>query len=158
MVVTRQYVHLALIPEGRLDILRAADTFRKWYSLDDKPVCVVCDRLFTGRQTEIQWDRRGRYLLKCPTSGCPSFAARWFFVNNAVAAGRMFCAAIQRQDKTSSSHPPNSPCYESGGCQKSFFNRTANRGDKDARVARIGSADIISKVTAYGGPLFSSIA
>lgn len=72
--------------EQRLDILRAADSFRKWYSLDDKRVCVVCDRVITGRQIEIERDRRGRYLLKCPTSDCPSVAAHWFFHGNAAQA------------------------------------------------------------------------
>lgn len=81
-----KYVHHALTPERRLDILRGADTFRKWSSLDDKRVCVVCDRVFTGRQIEIERDQRGRYLLKCPTIGCPSLAAHWFFNGNAAEA------------------------------------------------------------------------
>jgi hypothetical protein len=84
--VTPQYARDAITPEQRLDILRAADTFRKWYSLDDKRACVVCERVFTGRQIEIERDQRGRYLLKCPTSGCPSFAAHWFFTGNAAQA------------------------------------------------------------------------
>ena len=42
-----------ILPEQRLDILRAADDDRTWHSLDDKRVCAVCDRIFSGRQVEI---------------------------------------------------------------------------------------------------------
>jgi hypothetical protein len=84
--VIPQYARHAITLEQHLDILGAADTFRKWYSLDDKRVCVICDRVFTGRQIEIERDQRGRYLLKCPTSGCRSFAAHWFFEGNAAGA------------------------------------------------------------------------
>ena len=76
--------HLTL--EQRLEILRAGDGDRKWYSLDDKRVCVVCDRVFSGRQVEIRRDQRGRYLLQCPTEGCPSIAPHWFYVGNAATA------------------------------------------------------------------------
>jgi hypothetical protein len=72
--------------EQRLDILRAGDRLRKWHSLDDKRVCILCERIFTGWQIEISRDQRGRYLLTCPTNGCPSFAAHWFYVGNATAA------------------------------------------------------------------------
>ena len=76
--------HLSL--EQRLEILRAADGLRKWQSLDDKRVCVVCDREFTGRQVQISRDQRGRYLLQCPTAGCPSIVAHWFYGGNAAVA------------------------------------------------------------------------
>ena len=66
------------LPEERLAILKAADSARKWYSLDDKRVCVICDRVFTGRQIDIQSDRKGRYFLACPTPACPSNINQWF--------------------------------------------------------------------------------
>lgn len=72
--------------EERLDILRRADGIRKWHSLDDKRICVICERVFTGRQIEIHRDERGRYRLECPTEGCPSFVAHWFHVGNAAHA------------------------------------------------------------------------
>jgi hypothetical protein len=75
-----------LVPERRLDILRAGDGLRKWHSLDDKRVCILCERIFTGRQIDISCDQRGRYLLKCPTNGCASIAAHWFYLGNAAAA------------------------------------------------------------------------
>ena len=51
-------------PEERLAILKATDSARKWYSLDDKRVCVICDRVFTGWQIEIQSDQQ-RALFSC---------------------------------------------------------------------------------------------
>jgi len=67
-----------LPPEERLAILKAADSVRKWYSLDDKRVCTICDRVFTGRQIDIQKERTGHYLLTCPTPACPSNITHWF--------------------------------------------------------------------------------
>src|SRR3954470_248019 len=72
--------------EQRLKILRSADHERKWYSLDDQRACVMCDRLFTGRQVEIVRNQGERFLLKCPTEGCLSRAAHWFYAGNAATA------------------------------------------------------------------------
>jgi hypothetical protein len=71
-----------LTAEERLKILRAGDKLRTWSSLDDERRCVLCERILSGRQIEILRDQRGRYLLKCPTFGCDSFAAHWFYVGN----------------------------------------------------------------------------
>jgi hypothetical protein len=79
-------MHVHLAPEQRLDLLRQADTIRKWNSLDDKRHCIMCQRVFTGRQVDIQRDQRGRYLFKCPTEDCPSFIAHWFHVGSAPRA------------------------------------------------------------------------
>jgi hypothetical protein len=72
--------------EERLDILRAGDRLRKWRSLDDKRICLLCERVITGQQIEIWRDQRGRYLLKCPTDGCLAIAAHWFYIGNAATA------------------------------------------------------------------------
>jgi hypothetical protein len=79
-----------LTSEQRLEILRRADGARKWHSLDDKRGCVVCDRVFTARQIEICRDQRGRYLLQCPTEGCPSTVPDWFYVGDVTAQRRLF--------------------------------------------------------------------
>ena len=65
-------------PEERLAILKAADPERKWYSLDDKRICSICDRVFTGRQIDIQSNHQGHYFLACPTAVCPSNISHWF--------------------------------------------------------------------------------
>lgn len=81
---TKSAMKKHLTPEERLDVIRNADQFRKWNSLDDNRVCVVCDRIFNGRQIDIKRDRSGHYLLRCPTQGCPSYVAHWFFVKGAA--------------------------------------------------------------------------
>ena len=65
-------------PEERLDILKAADSQRKWYSLDDERVCAICNRVFTGRQIDIQRNHQGHYFLSCPTPGCRANINHWF--------------------------------------------------------------------------------
>jgi hypothetical protein len=91
-------MHKHLTAEQRLEILRKGDSERKWYSLDDKRVCVVCDRVLTGRQVEIHRDQRGRYLLRCPTEGCPSYVAHWFYVGNPAAAARVLQSGLNDRD------------------------------------------------------------
>jgi hypothetical protein len=65
-----------LLPEERLDILRKIDRESGWSSLDDRRICLICDRLFTGRQVEIDAGKSG-YTLHCPTPGCPSHFQHW---------------------------------------------------------------------------------
>ncbi len=72
-----------LTSDKRLDILRAADVERRWSSLDDKRVCVVCNRVFSGRQVGIM-GRSGAYLLQCPTPGCPSLVSHWFLAGSSA--------------------------------------------------------------------------
>ena len=72
--------------EQRLDVIRKTDHLRRWASLDDERVCVVCEKIFKGRQIKIDRDQRGYYLLHCPTEGCPSSAAHWFYVGSRPAA------------------------------------------------------------------------
>lgn len=71
------------LPEEKLAILQAADMRRKWRSLDDQRVCVLCDRAITGRQIEIGRDGNGGYTLHCPTEGCASLPADWFYHGSA---------------------------------------------------------------------------
>jgi hypothetical protein len=75
-----------LTPEDRLDILRAADSRRKWSSLDDRRLCSRCNKFINGRQIEMQRDQRGRFLLHCPTTDCLSTVEDWFYVGS--PAGR----------------------------------------------------------------------
>ena len=70
-------------PEERLEILQAGDKLRTWSSLDDERFCILCERTISGWQIEILRDQRGRYLLKCPTPDCSSFAAHWRYIDNA---------------------------------------------------------------------------
>lgn len=77
-----------LLSEEKLAILRATDPRRKWHSLDDQRVCVLCDRTITGRQIEIEREPGGSYSIHCPTPGCPSVPSDWFYQGNASAASK----------------------------------------------------------------------
>lgn len=68
-----------LLPEEKLALLQSADLRRKWYSLDDRRVCVLCDRTITGLQIEIVRDAAGAYSLRCPTEGCLALPSDWFY-------------------------------------------------------------------------------
>jgi hypothetical protein len=74
---------LSLPPEEKLAILRAADVRRKWHSLDDRRVCVLCDRTITGRQIAVAREAGGNCSVHCPTEGCPSVPGDWFYQGNA---------------------------------------------------------------------------
>jgi hypothetical protein len=84
-------------PEERLAILKAADNERKWYSLDDKRFCTICDRIFTGRQIDIQRDRRGHYLFACPTPCCPANINQWLLCEVSPALYREEIDPSQRE-------------------------------------------------------------
>jgi hypothetical protein len=77
-----------LLPEEKLAILQAADPRRKWHSLDDRRVCILCGRTITGRQIEIRRDSAGSYSPRCPTPDCASLPNDWFYQGNGVAAER----------------------------------------------------------------------
>jgi len=80
-------VQKPITPQERLEILRAADTHRKWSALDDRRICTRCNKFITGRQIEIERDQRGRFLLRCPTPDCVSTAQDWFYQGSAITTG-----------------------------------------------------------------------
>jgi hypothetical protein len=75
----------SLLPEEKLVILQGSDPRRKWYSLDDQRVCVLCDRAITGRQIEIRREAAGTFSVHCPTPDCPSVPSDWFYQGNACS-------------------------------------------------------------------------
>jgi hypothetical protein len=77
-----------LLPEEKLEIIQAADTRRKWHSLDDHRICVLCDRTITGRQIEVVPGPGGTYSVHCPTPGCGSVPNDWFYQGNASSSSR----------------------------------------------------------------------
>jgi len=72
--------------QERLEILRTVDKHRRWYSLDDKRVCAVSDKVISGRQIGIRGGP-GRYTLHCPTPDCPSNFSHWFLYRPLDADG-----------------------------------------------------------------------
>lgn len=77
-----------LLPEEKLAILQTTDLRRKWNSLDDQRVCVLCDRTITGRQIEVHREAGGTFSVHCPTEGCPSVPRDWFYQGSAVSNGK----------------------------------------------------------------------
>ena len=65
--------------DEKLAVLREADTFRKWYSLDDRRVCVLCDRIISGRMIAVRRDKQGTFQVRCPSAGCPASPRDWFY-------------------------------------------------------------------------------
>ncbi|MEO7723248.1 MAG: hypothetical protein ABIU29_00945 [Chthoniobacterales bacterium] len=62
--------------QERLQILRLTDGARRWYSVDDKLVCLICERIISGREILIS-GRPDQYELACPTKDCPGNASHW---------------------------------------------------------------------------------
>jgi len=67
-------------------ILRAGDQSRHWTSLDDKRVCVLCDKKFTGRQVGITRSRSGQVRLHCPSDGCNAGPNQWVYPGNPLVS------------------------------------------------------------------------
>ena len=65
--------------QDKLVALQESDSYRKWYSLDDQRVCVLCEKLISGRMIDVWQDEIGTYLLHCPTPGCPGTLRDWFY-------------------------------------------------------------------------------
>lgn len=101
--------HLPL--DERLRILRESDQFRNWSSLDDKRVCILCDRKFSGRQVKIIRRRTGRYQLHCPTDGCRAGPSQWVYTGNPLVSKAAYAdwqRALFGSDIDSASPQPNS--------------------------------------------------
>ena len=81
--MNRKNDHIAL--DQKLAALQEGDSHRKWYSLDDRRVCVLCDKPITGRMIDVRKDRRGSYQLGCPTPGCPGAPRDWFYHSSTQA-------------------------------------------------------------------------
>jgi hypothetical protein len=65
--------------DEKLAVLQEVDLHRKWYSLDDHRICILCDRLINGRMIDIWQDKRGSYHLHCPSPGCKATPRDWFY-------------------------------------------------------------------------------
>ena len=75
----RSAMIMPLPPEQKLAVLRSSDSRRKWMSLDDQRVCVLCDRVITGRQIEVVRSDDGTCTVRCPTPGCRAVPSDWFY-------------------------------------------------------------------------------
>lgn len=67
----------ALAAEERLILLQAIDRGPRWYSLDDKRICGICEQVFSGRQIQFQDRGQAGCVIHCPTPDCPGDFADW---------------------------------------------------------------------------------
>lgn len=96
--------HLPL--EERLALLRTADQFRHWSSLDDDRVCILCERKFNGRQVDISHGRGRRVRLHCPTDGCNAGPSQWVYPGNPLISETAYAdwqRALENTEAESSS-------------------------------------------------------
>jgi len=77
-----------LSAENRLDILRTADTSRKWNSPDEQRFCILCKKVIIARQIDITLDENGGYELHCPTVDCPATIRDWFYCASSYSTGK----------------------------------------------------------------------
>jgi hypothetical protein len=90
-------------------ILRETDQFRQWLSLDDKRVCILCGKKFSGRQVKITRIRTGRYELRCPTEGCTAGPSQWVYPGNPLVSASAYAdwlRALVDSDAGSAEHQP----------------------------------------------------
>ena len=79
----------ALSDSDKLDALRRLDQFREWRSLDDKRFCLVCGKIITGRQIQVQGGRHAgmdHHGLNCPTERCNSIPMDWALPTDEILA------------------------------------------------------------------------
>ena len=74
-----------LSPEDRLAILRLTDHERRWYTVDDKRLCLICEQIISGRQIRIEGGPEN-FTLGCPTTDCPGNVSHWFLYRPTAAA------------------------------------------------------------------------
>ena len=74
--------------DEKLEVLRRLDQFRHWHSLDEKRYCLVCGKLISGRQIQVDGGSRGNGPLRlgCATEKCNSIPMDWVLPTNEVLA------------------------------------------------------------------------
>ena len=83
----------------KLEALRLLDQFRAWHSLDEKRYCLVCGKLITGRQIQLNGGIHGNgpLQLNCPTVGCNSIPMDWVLTTDEILARVEKLAEEQRK-------------------------------------------------------------
>ncbi|HEX8311575.1 MAG TPA: hypothetical protein VF614_09680 [Chthoniobacteraceae bacterium] len=67
--------------EEQLQLLQQHDPTKLWDSLDDERRCILCDRVFTGREVNLRIRRTGVKLF-CPSEDCHSTPTAWVHPGN----------------------------------------------------------------------------
>jgi hypothetical protein len=79
---------VTLSDSDKLEALRRLDQFREWRSLDDTRFCLVCGKIISGRQIQVDGGTRGDAppRLNCPTERCNSIPMDWALPTDEVLA------------------------------------------------------------------------
>lgn len=74
--------------DEKLEVLRRLDQFRQWSSLKEERYCLVCGKIITGRQIQVDGGTRGNgpLRLSCPTQDCNSIPMDWVLTTNEILA------------------------------------------------------------------------
>jgi hypothetical protein len=77
-----------LSDDEKLEVLRRLDQFRQWSSLKEERYCLVCGKIITGRQIQVDGGTRGNgpLRLSCPTQDCNSIPMDWVLTTNEILA------------------------------------------------------------------------
>ena len=67
--------------DKKLAALQASDPYRKWQSLDDERVCILCEKVISGRLVDVWQGSDGAYWLNCPTQAAPGHHATGSFTH-----------------------------------------------------------------------------
>ncbi|MBA3881741.1 MAG: hypothetical protein H0X73_03280 [Chthoniobacterales bacterium] len=79
-------IRRTLTSEDKLDALRKGDPAIAWKSLDDRRVCILCERTFSGRQVDASVTPAGRVRLRCPSEGCVGTPHVWVRPGNPLVS------------------------------------------------------------------------
>jgi hypothetical protein len=77
---------LPLNDHKRLELLNANDSSHQWRSCDERRACVLCERVFTGREVRLHWFRRGVTQIQCATPGCAGGPPTWVHPENPLVS------------------------------------------------------------------------
>jgi hypothetical protein len=73
-----------LADEDKLEILERLDQFRLWHSLDEERYCLVCGKIITGQEIQINGGENGPLRISCPTEHCNSVPIDWVWPTEGV--------------------------------------------------------------------------
>lgn len=68
---------LPLTAGRKLQLFRASDPLKDWWSLEELRFCAKCEHLFIGREIKVLEDGEGGVFFQCPTHGCESGFVDW---------------------------------------------------------------------------------
>jgi hypothetical protein len=79
-------IRKTLSSDDKLDALRKGAPTPHWESLDDRRVCILCEKSFSGRQIDASVTASGRVRLRCPSEGCPGTPSQWIRPGNPLTS------------------------------------------------------------------------